>query len=173
MSALDKVPDNLDFLSQLGYKFQIKKLPHVNYFLQEVNIPGLTLPEVQQPNPFVAIKHSGDHIAYAPLEINFKVDEDMANYRELHAWVRGLGFPESLTEYGDLARVPRSSGEGLYSDASIILTTGLSNPNLEFTFRDCFPVSIGSLQLKTNDADVRFISCSATFSYTLFDITIL
>jgi hypothetical protein len=173
MSALDKVPDNLDFLSQLGYTFQIKKLPHVNYFLQEVEIPSVTLPEVSQPNPFVAIKYAGDHITYGPLQIDFKVDEDMANYRELHSWLRGLGFPESLSEYGDLARVPVSSGEGLYSDASVILTTGLANPNLEFTFRDCFPVSIGALRLKTNDQDVKFISCSATFSYTLFDITIL
>lgn len=173
MSALDKNASNLNLLNPAGFKFMVKKLPNCNYFLQGVTIPGITLPPTQQPTPFVSVPYPGDHIDYGVLNIRFKVDEDLTNYRELHSWIRGLGFPETLTEYGTLANHSKTSGLGLVSDATILVTTGLKNPNIEFIFEDCFPISLGELSLQTTDSTINFLTCSASFRYTLFQVAVL
>ena len=173
MSALDRNPAKLDMLSPLGFRFQIKKLPNVNFYLQNVVLPEVSLPSTQQPTPFVSVPLPGDHLDYGELKITFKVDENFTNYIEVHNWIRGLGFPESLEEYGNLARKPRMSGEGVYSDASLIVTTNLKNPNVEFIFEDCYPIIVGSMRFNTTDTDVIYIECDATFKYTKFEIQIL
>src|SRR5690606_103637 len=61
MSALDKVPSNNNFLSPLGFHFSVRKLPNVNFFVQRVRIPSISLPPADTPNPFVKIPYSGDH----------------------------------------------------------------------------------------------------------------
>ena len=44
MSAiLDQTPSNRNFLSPLNFKFTIKKAPHVNFFIQKVNVPQIIL----------------------------------------------------------------------------------------------------------------------------------
>ena len=34
---------------------------------------------------------------FGDLSLRFLVDEDLTNYMEIQKWMRGLGFPESLT----------------------------------------------------------------------------
>ena len=174
MSALDRNAQNLNMLSPLGFKFQIRKLPDVNYFLQRVSVPEISITPVTQPTPFTANHHPGDHIDYGHLDLVFKVDEDMNNYTQIHNWLRGTGFPEEFSEYQELINAGRESiGGGLKSDASLIITTNLKNPNIEITFIDCFPIALGSIDMNTTDLSVEYITCSARFAYTLFEITIL
>jgi hypothetical protein len=173
MSALDHNATNPNLLNPQGFKFSIKKLPMTNFFLQSVTIPEIALTPTTQPTPFVAVPVPGDHIDYGQIDIAFKVDEDLTNYRELHSWIRGLGFPTDLTEYAELANQPKGSGLGVYSDASLIITTGLKNPNVEFLFEDCFPVRLGRLSFSTTESTINFISCSATFRYTLFNVNLM
>ena len=53
MTAIDNTPSNKNFLSPLNFKFTIKKAPHVNFFIQKVNIPDLGLKPVVTSNPMV------------------------------------------------------------------------------------------------------------------------
>lgn len=175
MSALDKQPSNKNYLTQLSYFFQIKKLPHVNFFVQEVNLPNMSIENTQMPTPFVSIPYPGDHISYDPLELTFIVDEDMRNYMELHRWLRGMGFPEDYSEHKELIEEGKRSivGEGQFSDASLLLGTNLKNPNIEVVFRDAFPVSLTGFTVNSTDEDVQYITCTCQFKYTLFDIQTL
>jgi len=172
-SAIDRIPTNPNFLSPLGFKFSVKKLPHVVYFVQTVAMPGFNITPTSHPTPFTKIPYSGEHIQYNPLRVTFKVDEDMQNYLELHNWMRGLGFPEDFTEYRDLAANPSYTGEGLVSDLSLIVLTSLKNPNLEVTFRDAFPISLDGFEFNSVEEDVIFINCTVEFVYTLFEVSIL
>jgi len=184
MTALDKTPSNLNLLSPLGFKFVVQKLPHVNFFVQNASIPGFTLPHVNRGTPFVNIPYAGDHIEYQPLHLTFKVDEDFQSYIELHSWLRGLGFPREFDEYANLLQQDRlgtmvgrnvlnTSGQGLYSDASLIILTNLKNANIEFTFKDTFPVSISQLNFETTPSDVVMVNCSVEFNYTLFEVAMI
>ena len=72
MSAIDNRPTNLNFLSEVGFKFEISRAPSFNYFIQKVDFPGVTLPTVYRPNPFVRDTVPGDQISYDSLTVYFK-----------------------------------------------------------------------------------------------------
>lgn len=169
MSAVENTPLNKNYLSPLNYQFSVKKLPHVNFFLQKVNIPSLTITPTSSPNPFVAIPYSGDHIQFGTLTISFKVDEQLKNYKEIFDWLMGLGFPKDFSQYSDLAKKNKTQ-EGVVSDVSVIATDSAKNPRFEFVFVDAFPTFLSDLNLDTTADDVNYITASATFKYTYFDI---
>ena len=134
MAAITNQPTNPQFLSPVGFNFNIRKLPNVNYFVQAVNLPGVQLGETPLNTPFHIIPTPGDHITYGEMAVTFKVDEDMENYIELYNWMQYLGFPEGfnqakqvyereglkgLTGLRNVQRTKRSLGEGGVSDASL------------------------------------------------------
>ena len=41
----------------------------------------------------------GDKLCFGDLEITFLVDENLENYREIHGWMYGIGFPKEETIY--------------------------------------------------------------------------
>lgn len=173
MSILTNQPTNRNFLSQLGFKFQVKKLPTTNYFVQSVNLPSITLGDSAEDNPFVRIPIPGDHLTYSDLVLQFRVDEDFKNYLELHNWLTGLGFPEGFTQYKtleDQALKEQGTGEGIYSDASLIILDSAMNPNIEILFQDLYVTSLTDLEFSSVATDVDYILCTATFRYKIYKI---
>ena len=98
MSITDNQPDNLNPLSPLGFRFQIKRIPHVNYFCQSVVLPTITMNPVEmQTSPFGVLPRPGDRLIYDPFTIRFRADEDLKNYIEtlffhlkISGWYRTL-----------------------------------------------------------------------------------
>jgi len=169
MTAVEDTPLNRNYLSPLNYKFTVKKLPNVNFFLQKVNLPSMNINPTGMPNPFTFIPMSGDHIQFGALSISFKVDENLKNYQEIFDWLVGLGFPQSYDQYAKL-EARNKVYEGLTSDISIIVTDHAKNPRFEFIFRDAFPTYISDLNFDTTTQDVNYLTVSANFKYTLFEI---
>lgn len=170
MTAIDNYPGNPNFLSPLNFRFQIKKCPNVNFFIQNVNLPGMALVPVETPNPFVKIPYAGDHVDFDDLMINYKVDEDLQNYLEIHNWIRELGFPNSFDEYKNIAGRPIYTGMGLMSDMSLIILSSSRNPTYEITFKDAYPISISSLIFDSTSSDVQFLDAAATFRFRSYGI---
>lgn len=174
MSALLDVTSNKNFISPLGFKFLIKKLPNVNFFCQTANLPGISFTNTADyPNPLTVIPFAGDHIQYNSLILNFRVDENLKNYLEVHEWIKALGFPDSFQRYASLASKPPSSGDGIKSDASLIITTNGKIPQIEINFQDIFPISLSDLDFDVTMTSVDYITARAEFKYTLFHINTL
>ena len=54
--------ENKSFLSPVGFKFVINKLPHVSYFCTAANIPDMTLGQIDTvDNTFIKLPVPGDH----------------------------------------------------------------------------------------------------------------
>lgn len=170
MTALDTIPENKNFLSPLGFKFQVKKCPTVNFFVQTVNIPSIVLPDTYAPNPFVKIPYSGEHITYGDLTLTFKVDEDLVNYLEIHNWIKALGFPDKFDQYDVINRKPIMSGEGIRSDISLLVLSSSRNPTYDITFKDAFPVSLSGVEFDTRTQDVQYVTATTTFKYISYEI---
>ena len=127
------MPDNLSFLSPTGFKFQIQKLPHVNYFCTSADIPDITLGQVDQENIFIRIPVPGDKLQFSPLNLAFSIDEDMKNFKEIYDWLIGLGYPDNFQQRANLqsALQQRNEKSGLvYSDGSMVITTAQYQPNI-------------------------------------------
>lgn len=172
MSIVNTEPTNKNFLSPLGFKFVIKKTPNVNYFVQAVNIPNVNLGETAIPTPFRRIPIAGDHIEYGDLQITFKVDEEMKNYLELFDWIKAIGFPDNFDQHKkvDPKFVNPYTGEGVYSDATLVILSSAMNPVHEVVFRDAFPVSLTDFNFDARNVDVEYIEATATFKFRTFDI---
>jgi hypothetical protein len=182
--------NELDFASPTQFRFQIQKLPEVQFFCQTINIPGISVGNLLQPTPLNQIAIAGSDITYEDLTATFLIDEQYRNYREVHDWLKGLSFPENHTQFQNLLsegsdRMPRSQSRGvqtesgktypatpdaaIYSDATLSILTSKNNPQLEVRFRDVFPKSISSVQLTTQDTEVNYLVADVTFGYKYYD----
>lgn len=170
MAAIENTPTNPNFLSPLNFKFAIKRAPHINFFIQKANIPSITLPNIETPNPFVKIPQPGDHLEYGEFEISFRVDENLQNYLEIHNWIRALGKPKDFAEYRALAQNPNYTGDGLKSDMSLMILSSAKMPNYEITFTDAYPYLLSELIFDSTKTDVEYIEATASFKYVLFEI---
>lgn len=170
MPLLTGQPDNINFLSPLGFKFTLSRAPNLNFFVTDVNIPSLTLGFIETPTPFKILEFPGDRLDYGDLSVTFRVDEDFQNYFEIHNWIRALGFPENYGEYKKLADAPVGKKDTIYSDATLTIMNSSMIPNIEVSFQDIFPISIGDINFTTTDSDVNYVTNTATFKYKLFNI---
>ena len=131
----------------------------------------MNLPPFFTGNPFTKIPYAGDHLNFGPLAIEYKIDEDFANYFEIYNWLEGLGFPETYAQYAKLdTESNKLIGEGLRSDISLMILNAVKETNLEIVFHDALPTSISSLVFNTTDPDVDYLSCMVTFDYTFYKI---
>lgn len=169
-TAIDNTPFNKNFLSPLNFQFQIKRAPYVNFFIQKVNLPSLSLDFAVQPNPFSNIPLAGEHLQYGDLQITFKVDEELQNWFEIHNWLRSLGFPDNYQEYANLAVNSITSGNGVLSDITLLISDSAKNPNYSVTFRDAFPTSLSEVSFQSTDTDVNYVTATASFRYILYDV---
>lgn len=166
------IPSNRNFLSPLGFKFVLARAPNLNYNVQTVVLPDLTLGTVERPTPFVPIPLEGN-LQFGDLSVTFKVDEDLANYKELQEWMVGLGGPESFDQYKALSDAskayPMGSG-GLYSDISVTILSSASRPNVSFRFLGCLPTALSGLQFTSTDTSVAYVDATASFRFIRYVI---
>lgn len=173
MSALDSNPANKNFLSPLNFSFRIKKAPYTNFFIQKVNVPRMSLPEIEVPTPFINLPKPGDHIAFESLAITFKVDEDMTNYMEIYDWLVQMGKPQDFSQYARIESLQinsPTSGLGIYSDIELMILDGKRNANYAVVYQDAYPTDLSGLEFESTAEDIDFISASATFKYKLYTI---
>ena len=168
------VPENINPLSPNGYMFTLARLPSLSFFCQEVSLPAITLPEATQLTPFTKVPLSGDQIDFDTLRVQFLIDEKMANYRAIHDWIVGLGFPQNNEQYTfevgnspvpGLSEVAKSS-----SDASLVILGNNNTPIQVIQFADCVPESLESITFASTNQDVQYLigSCSFRYSYYKF-----
>ena len=176
-------PSNLNYLSPLGFRFQIKRLPNVNYFCQSVTLPTITMnPAEQQSTPFGIIPRPGDRLTYDPFVLRFRVDEDLVNYLEIENWLVGMGHPETLQQSKDFADSNPSafvtgrggnqsaSSANFVSDATLTVLTSHKNPHVNIFFQDAFPITLTELTFDTTQADLEYLEATVTFRYRKFSI---
>jgi len=189
--ALDRQPTKLDYASPTQFKFTITKLPKVEYFCTAANIPGISIPSPTQPTPLADIPLPGDTISFDDLSVTFMVDENLENYREIHGWMYGIGFPISRTQFGALVdagkdRFPTQGKDSLktdpgkvkygakplgpiFSDATLNVLTSKNNANIEVRFSDVFPTALTGLDFNQQADDVNYLSATVTFKYKVFE----
>lgn len=173
MTLIANTPSNKNFLSPLGFKFTIKRAPHVNYFVQSVNLPSVSVGGFELPTPFVKIPIAGDHLTFSPLTLTFKLDEDLMGYLELFNWIQAIGFPDSFDQHKLLTEVLPGDGNGVYSDISLTILSSAMNPIHEIVFTDAYPSSLSEISFDSKMQDVDYLEVSATFAYRSFTINSL
>lgn len=170
MPSFTEVTANKNFLSPLGYKFVITRLPNVDYFCQSISFPSVVLNSASMPNPFQKIPVAGTELRYGNVSINFKIDEDLTNYKEIYNWMLALGFPESYEQYRSLAEKSSVDSHRIRSDASLVILSSSKNPKHEVKFYDIFPVSLTGMKFDSTLTDIPYLEATAEFEYRMFTL---
>ena len=189
INALARQPTELDYADPTKFKFSITKLPKVEFFTTAANLPGINLGESIFPTPFKQVPVMGDDLTFDNLEITFLVDEKLENYRELHQWLVGIGFPKARTQFssfrkdessafptaesvkGDVTKSGVPSGvQAMYGDATLTIMTSKNNPVIEVRFSDLYPVALSGLAFNQQETDVTYLTATATFTYKLYEM---
>jgi hypothetical protein len=169
--------ENRNFLAPTGFKFTIKRSPSATFFCNQANIPDLTLGEATQPTYLRDIPTPGDKIEFGDLNIRFLVDEDLTNYLEISNWIRGLGYPDSLSEFDRLEKSgfvnPQyvQKTDNIYSDGTLQILTSNNVAKFQVIFQDLWPYSLSTLPFDATDTDGGYFTADASFKYTIFRIT--
>ena len=174
--------ENRNFLSPVGFKFALKRVPKVAFFCNQANIPDLTLGVAEQPTYLKNIPVPGDKIEFGDLNLRFLVDEDLGNYMEIQNWIRGLGFPDTLLEFDELEKSDpmwrgggfgqfARSGDKIYSDGTLQILSSNLVPQFQVVFKDLWPYSLTTLSFDATDTDIEYFTADVSFKYTIYRLT--
>ena len=164
---------NRNFLSGIGFKFNLAKYPKVDFFCNTARIPEISLATATQPSYLKDIDIPGEKLTFGDLTIQFLVDENMENYKTIHDWLYGLGFPETTQQLKTLT----TDDDGIremneqYADGSLRILNSNFNEVAKVKFLDLFPVSLSSLDFDATATDVNYFTAQATFKYTVYQLT--
>ena len=188
-NPLTRQPTNLDFASPSQFRFNLLKIPNVEYFVTGVNLPGISFGGDATINTrFTSIHFMGDNLQFEDLSLTFLVNEALENYREIHDWMTGIGFPKDNQQYIEainteqemnpiLSKVDNAKAAGkpsvLMSDATLTMLTNKNNPNLRVNFKNCFPTSLSGLDYTTQGTDTEQLSATVTFKYDIYEFQVL
>jgi hypothetical protein len=168
--------DNRNFLSPTGFKFTLTRTPKVSFFCNQANIPDLNLGIAVQPSYLKDLDTPGDKIVFGDLNLRFLVDENLENYMEIQNWIRGLGFPEKLSQFADLEEnglVKRNylkDRQNIYSDGTLQVLSSNQLPNFQVIFKDLFPYSLSTVTFDSTDTDIQYFTADVSFKYTIYDV---
>ena len=171
-SAFGKQIQNRNFLSGVGFKFNLTKFPKVDFFSNSARIPELNLELTTQASYLKNIDVPGERLSYGDFTLRFLVDENMENYQSIYDWLTGLGFPETTKEFAEI--IKDKDGQRDPKEAFCDGTLRILNSNFrevgKVKFNDLFPISLTSLEFDATNTDVQFFTAEATFKYTLYKL---
>ena len=171
-SAFGKQIANRNFLSGVGFKFNLTKFPKVDFFSNSARIPELNLELTTQASYLKNIDVPGERLSYGDFTLRFLVDENMENYQSIYDWLTGLGFPETTKEFAEIIKDKdrqRDPKEAFCDGTLRILNSNFREVG-KVKFNDLFPISLTSLEFDATNTDVQFFTAEATFKYTLYKL---
>ena len=151
MTSLTEQPKNINPLADVQFKFDVAALPNTSFFIQTVNLPGVTLEAAVMTTPQLQnfSRHTGI-ITYEALDVTFMIDEYLKNWQEIHEWIVG--------------------DEDKYTSAVLTILSSSMNPTMEIHFKDIFPTSLSAISFDSTTTDPVYQTGTVSFNYTEYII---
>lgn len=172
MPSLNPIDQNL--LQSSKFALSFFRLPYIQFFLQEINLPGIMTNSATQVTPFIDVPLPADKMSYENFSMTFLIDEPLWSWTSVNDWLKGVTFPDSFDEYKNLSlqqRLQLGNKQPQYSDAVLTLFTNKNNPILTINFQDLFPVSLTGISLSVKDDATVIKTATAEFKFTNYKIS--
>ena len=171
MTAMTRNPQNTNLLQPTKYLLTFTRIPTAQYFLQSVNIPGITGSQLTINTPLLDYPVPGNKLEHSSLNINFLLDEQMESWKNIFNWFRAIASPESMEERKRLRvlQAGQDNKSSYYSDAILTILSNLNNPIVKVQFFNVFPVSLSDIQFDTRLSADDTMTADATFAYEYFN----
>jgi hypothetical protein len=137
-----------------GFRLIFQRAPNVEFFLQEISLPGVSVNEVAIARPHLNAYVPGDKLVFEPLSVQVLVSEDMDNYKEIFEWLQ--------------TSVVENDTPKKYSDITLYVLTSKNNPNKRIIFKNAFPISIGAINFSVKESEIVYGTIDMSFRYDYF-----
>jgi hypothetical protein len=146
-----------------GFTFTLARLPQTAFRVTECQIPSVMVPPPETSWPTGTDYQPGSVTEFEALTLTFIVDEGLKNYEEIFNWITQQRFaekyqPKNITE------------ESLVSDGILLTMNNNSVPTRSFSFKNLFPVSLGSLNFDTKASEPMPVTCQVEFRFSYFTL---
>jgi hypothetical protein len=153
-------PKNRNFLSPVGFKFNLDLFPGVDFFCQKANIPDITVPYTDVPSRFRSFPIvAAGGIQTGDLNVTFIIDEELNNYMAIQNWIKKNGLYEE-----------HSNTEAEYSNGRLEITTSNFNVAAYVSYENLFPISLTEVRFDASETDIEYFTADVTFKYTSFEL---
>jgi len=172
MTAINRTPENTNFLQPTKYLLTFDRIGSVQYFCQSINIPGVNLGQAPIMTPMLDFFAPGNKITYNPLSIRFNVDEKLDSWQQLHSWYRAIASPQSFDERKRLQSLTNqidNKKPNYYSDATLTVLSALNNPILRVQYINVFPITLSDIIFDTTQSADEIITSDAVFMFDYFN----
>ena len=172
MTALNRTPPNTNYLQASKFILTFDRIPTVQYFCQEANLPGVSMGSAKINTPLLDINSPGNKLTYNAFNISFTINEGATDWQELYGWFLSMASPKGLEERARLANIQsnRIYGSKSFSDATLTIFSALNNPLIRVRFINTFPTSLSDIQFDTKSSADNIIIATSTFNYDYFTI---
>lgn len=172
-SVLTRQPQNTSPLQTTKYVFVMPRINNVQYFCQEANLPGLSLPEMPRPTSVVDLYAPGNKLVYNRLSLEFIVDAELKAWMDIHDWMRELTTPVKNEEYSNLWRRttvidPKQMAQ--YADGMLTIYSALNNPKFRIKYTNLFPTSLSDIQFSSRGSSDDILTATVDFRYDYYEI---
>lgn len=150
------------FFSPVGFRFTTEMLPNLSDWIQQIDVPSLSIASTKVATPFVPVNVAGDSLVYDDLAIQFKLDEDLDVYSDIVEWMQAITFPKDHESYR-LWVEKRGSVKGT---GMLTLLNAKYNSIARYQFEDLTPTFLSGFYLQTDVQGIDYLSCVVRFSYT-------
>ena len=151
MASLANQPKNINYLTNVQFKFELVGYPEVSFFVQAVNLPGLSTQAVQMPFPRQpGIQKNLGVIEFEMLSIQFLIDEYLKNYVSIWNWMMDK--------------------DGANTSAILTLWSSHMNPFMEVHFNGVFPIGLSELLFDSTSVEPDYKVANLTMTYKNYTI---
>ena len=162
MTALTRSPENTNFLQPTKYLLTFDRIRTTQYFCQSVNLPGVSLGEVNRATPFLDMYSPGTKLSYELLNVEFILDEKLQGWKNLYDWFLTMADPDGF-EKRDGSRELQNNKH--LSDATLSILSGLNNPLIRIHYTNVFPLSISDIKFDSTQSADTIMTATATLRY--------
>jgi len=129
----------------------------VDFYVQEFNIPGISLGQIQVGHYTQVENRAGDNITWNPLNLTLYIDENLTAFKEIFNYIMSLKDPYD-------GRINLKT-----FDAILFITTNKLNPNMKIKFYDCWFAELGDIMLTYTIPDEDVVTVTTTIYYTYYE----
>ena len=158
--AATVLEENINYASPIGFRLLIdsQRYPNTQFSVQSASIPELSVPTSVFSTPQAEMNVPGDKIEYGDFSCKFIIDEELANYQEMHDWLIGL------VKEQDSKQIDK------FRDMTLLILNSHNNVAREIQFSNAFPVSLSTLEFDASATSVEYLTATITFKYSYFRI---
>ena len=151
MASLAEQPKNINYLTNVQFKFELVGYSEINFFVQGVNLPGLSTQAAQMPFPRQpGIQKNLGVIEFEMLSVQFLVDEYLKNYISIWNWMMDK--------------------DASNTSAVLTLLSSHMNPFMEIHFNRLFPTGLSELLFDSTATEPEYKVANLTMSYQNYTI---